>query len=244
MDQSSYPGACYFFTRRIRNLVPQKEIHHPLIDHMYQTIEVQELTMQLLPGRAVYIPQIASCIIADLHLGKTAHFRKHGIPIPDQVAMQDLEKLGKILIETQAQQLIIAGDFFHAARNSELQYFEQFREKHKLPMILVKGNHDRLATALYQEFDLQFCDEFRLSSEVVVRHEPSKNTDDFVICGHIHPGISMRGPARQQFRLPAFLLSEKELILPAFSFFTGLDTRYVTAAHCPFVIAGNQVIPA
>ncbi|MDO5510300.1 MAG: ligase-associated DNA damage response endonuclease PdeM [Weeksellaceae bacterium] len=209
---------------------------------MHQSLTIHGVQMDLLPGRAVFLPATQVCIIADLHLGKTEHFRKHGIPIPGEVAKKDLQNLSLLLQKTSAKELIIAGDFFHDSANSELNLFHSFREKHSLPIHLVKGNHDRLSSDLYTNFDLNLVDELQISSHIIVRHEPTETSTAFVICGHIHPGIALRGPSRQGFKLPAFLLNSQELVLPAFSRFTGLDTAYATASHKAFILAENRVV--
>ena len=47
----------------------------------------------LLPGRAAVLPASATLLVADLHLGKAATFRKAGIPVPEGSAQRDLARL-------------------------------------------------------------------------------------------------------------------------------------------------------
>jgi len=52
-----------------------------------------------------------------------------------------------------------------------------------------------------------------------------KPTNSFIISGHIHPGVFIKGRGKQRIKLPCFQVTENQLILPAFSLFTGLNTR-------------------
>ena len=46
------------------------------------------------------------------------------------------------------------------------------------------------------------------------------------IGGHIHPGVTLIAQNRQKLKFPCYLVSENQIILPAFSQFTGLDTNF------------------
>jgi len=60
-------------------------------------------------------------IISDLHFGKTGHFRKSGIAVPQGVYKEDLQRLVSQIQYFQPSQLIIVGDFFHSQLNKELE---------------------------------------------------------------------------------------------------------------------------
>ena len=47
-------------------------------------------TLTLDKERAIYWPAQELLIISDLHIGKPAHFRKHGIQVPSTIGDQDL----------------------------------------------------------------------------------------------------------------------------------------------------------
>ncbi|WP_169584769.1 metallophosphoesterase [Riemerella columbina] len=93
-------------------------------------------------------------------MGKITHFRKHGLSVPQQVAIKDLERLSGLVDEFQPKKLVIAGDFFHAEANSELALFADWREQNpNVSVILVKGNHDRLAKGIYQSLGIEVYEE-------------------------------------------------------------------------------------
>ncbi|MBC7555780.1 MAG: phosphoesterase, partial [Chryseobacterium sp.] len=55
-------------------------------------------------------------------------------------------------------------------------------------------------------------------------HEPEIQEDQFTISGHIHPGVIV-GNRKESLKLPCFSYSKNQLVLPAFSEFTGLDIK-------------------
>ena len=60
-----------------------------------------ETQAELLPGRAIFLPQSKTLIVADLHLGKSATFRKRGLPVPEGTTKSDLDRLAALLKATQ-----------------------------------------------------------------------------------------------------------------------------------------------
>ncbi|MGV0919230.1 hypothetical protein ACTS94_02405 [Empedobacter falsenii] len=52
-----------------------------------------------------------------------------------------------------------------------------------------------------------------------------ESQEKFVISGHLHPGIRMKTPVGRFVKFPCYIVSDFQLILPAFSSFTGLDTK-------------------
>jgi metallophosphoesterase superfamily enzyme len=45
---------------------------------------------RLSAGRAIYWEEENALIVADLHVGKSAHFRKAGIAVPANIVQEDL----------------------------------------------------------------------------------------------------------------------------------------------------------
>ncbi len=178
--------------------------------------------------RVVYWPYKKTLIVSDMHLGKTAHFRKHGIQIPSSVLLEDLQRLDDAIDEFLPERVLVVGDMFHHGYNSDISIFKTWRTRHSsIDLVLVKGNHDRLKAASYTNLGIVTVenefDEYPFSFV----HQYSADADDNVFCvaGHIHPGVCIRGAANQSLRLPCFVMDQKHLVLPAFSKFTGLDTQ-------------------
>ena len=175
--------------------------------------------------RAVFWPREKALIISDLHVGKPAHFRKSGIAVSSEILEDDLKILESLIVNFKAEHLLIVGDLFHAGHNSDLDIFCEWRAKFSdLKITLIKGNHDRIRKSFYEEHCIDLVEEKLEISPITFMHEP-ESTENFMISGHIHPGVVIAGKARQAVKLPCYALSETQLILPAFSKFTGLDTK-------------------
>lgn len=187
-------------------------------------LEGEEL--KLSNQRALFWPREKTLIISDIHIGKTGHFRKHGIPVPSNVQQQDLSRLSFLLDHYKAEQLIIVGDLFHAEINTDMKPFAKWREQHStLKIVLIRGNHDRLKSTVYDSFDIICCEKDLVLHPFKFIHEPNNDTEVFSISGHIHPGFMLKLKGRPKLKLPCFQKGESQLILPAFSKFTGLNTN-------------------
>jgi DNA ligase-associated metallophosphoesterase len=193
--------------------------------------------------RAIFWERENILIVADMHLGKTAHFRQHGIAIPSSVLLRDLERLNMLIRHFNVQRLVVAGDMFHATFNSDLHLFYDWRQQYPGILIhLVKGNHDRLPGYQYRELGVDFdTQELRVSPFCFVHEMPGYPTKDFTISGHRHPGRTIHGKSRQAIRLPCFIVGQEQIVLPAFSLFTGLDTRVPEWPHTCYMMSGEGI---
>jgi DNA ligase-associated metallophosphoesterase len=125
----------------------------------YHTI--QNNTFWLLPQRALFWEEQKALIVSDLHLGKTGHFRKEGIAVPQGVYKDDLHRLFHIIQHYKPEQLIIAGDMFHSRMNKEVDLFTRWRKDvSHLHIQLIKGNHDILADDHYTTAGITISNQF------------------------------------------------------------------------------------
>ena len=189
-------------------------------------------------------------ILADIHLGKTSHFRKAGIPVPEGVNKADLQRLIAQLFYFKADRVIIVGDFTHSTLNKELNLFKKWRNDFPLFRFdLVKGNHDILEDHWYIETNIIIHKKELVIGDFCFRHE-TKTTDPFalpatggfVFSGHVHPGIRISGRGRQAVRLPCFYFSPGHCILPAFSKFTGIYQVEPKKGETVYAITGTDLI--
>lgn len=175
--------------------------------------------------RAVFWKREYALVISDLHIGKSAHFRKNGIAIPAGILEKDLKNLEELLHFFEVQHIIIVGDLFHAGKNTDLDLFCNWRKQFShLKLTLIKGNHDRIKKEFYDEHCIDLIEEKLEIPPFTFIHEPEIKEHEFTISGHIHPGIVV-GNHRESVKLPCFSYSKNQLVLPAFSEFTGLDTK-------------------
>ena len=195
--------------------------------------------------RAIYFPKQDLLAVSDLHLGKPAHFRKAGIQVPALVAQNDLQRLGFLVDKYQPETLLVNGDMFHHGLNSEIQEFASWRRKYQeLNLLLVKGNHDRLKAADYASMRIEFYQNCYQSGPFSFIHNAEKcaGTERYPIAGHIHPGITITGKAKQRLRLPCFYFGEKYALMPAFSLFTGIYAVQPEPSDRIFAITADAVI--
>ena len=178
--------------------------------------------MVLLPERAIWWPAQKALLLSDLHWGKSAHFRKNGIPMPGSTQRKDGLRLAELVSRFGAERMIIAGDFFHSKHNKEVDDFGTWREAHTaLHIDFILGNHDILSPALYKSFNLTVHQQGLLINSVYIAHDLEEDSEHFTIHGHIHPGVRVHGLGRQGFSLPCYCVNEKCMVLPAFGQFTG-----------------------
>ena len=112
-------------------------------------------TFLLSADRCIFWEDEKTLILSDLHLGKSGHFRKSGIAIPQAVFKEDMQRLVTLLQIYKPRQLVIIGDMFHSHSNKEHDFFLKWRQDFSsLPIHLIKGNHDILKTAWYQLADI------------------------------------------------------------------------------------------
>jgi len=180
----------------------------------------------LLPQKAIYWQQEKALIVADVHLGKVGHFRKAGIAVPRDMEQNDLAVLSDLIDEYKPKKILFLGDMFHSDINADWDWFVLWRKQFpKLELILIRGNHDIIHDQHYIDLGVILYDELAIGP-FLMRHHPLmgdelETTEGYVFCGHIHPGISLSGKARQHITLPCFAFGDQQCILPSFGKFTG-----------------------
>ncbi len=206
-------------------------------------IDLQGEQIQLLPQRAIYWPKERTLIIADLHWGKTGHFRKNGIAIPAQAQHQDGQALSKLIQDHEVDKLIVAGDMFHSRPNREVDTFAHWREQHQqLTIELVHGNHDILPEGTYNNFNITVHEEILELSPFTIAHDELEAHDGYLLHGHIHPAIKLPMKGRTSVRTDCFCIDENRMILPAFGKFTGRYTLNPKNHKHLYIIANSDII--
>lgn len=207
-------------------------------------INLQGETLTLLPQKAIYWQAQNAIIVADLHWGKTAHFRKHGIAIPIHTQEKDEVTLAEVVQQYQPKKLIVAGDLFHSKDNNEVANFKHWRDAHQhIEVHLVVGNHDILTVEKYAALGIIVHQELMHISNFIISHHPIDNPEKFYLHGHIHPSFSIAAKGRNKnLVLPCFCVDEKRLILPSFGSFTGTHKVQASRFENIYVVADNEVI--
>ena len=189
-------------------------------------------------------------MVADVHLGKSGHFRRHGLAVPGQVSAKDVNRLSKLVQTEQPKRVLFLGDLFHSSFNREWRLLGELIQTYpSIEWMLVKGNHEYLADDVYGRLGLQVVSGQWSLGPFVFRHEPTWEGDNpqtdrcFEWSGHLHPGILLRGLARQNMRIPCFYQRPQGVVLPAFGSFTGLSLQPPEAAESIFGVADGRVFP-
>lgn len=195
--------------------------------------------------RCLFWEEEKALILSDLHFGKTGHFRKAGIAVPQNIFKEDLQRLLGLMQFFNPQQIIAVGDLFHSHANLELDLFKKWIANFpQLQFHLVKGNHDILKADWYKEAGITVWPDHLTLQNIHFTHDycPDNNTDLFTFCGHLHPGIVINGMGKQSLRFPCFYFTDKHCILPAYSKFTGIAPVKPKAADTVFAIVENALV--
>jgi DNA ligase-associated metallophosphoesterase len=201
-------------------------------------------TFWLSAQRCLFWEEQKALIVSDLHLGKTGHFRKAGIAVPQSVYKEDLQRLLDLLHHFNPDRLIVVGDLFHSVANKELELFQRWRlDFSGLKITLVKGNHDILKKDWYASNQIEVIDDTLTIDGFSFTHDRcDTKADTYSFCGHIHPGIVINGLGKQTLRFPCFYFTPDHCILPAFGKFTGLANIHPAKKDVVFAIADDTLI--
>lgn len=212
------------------------------MQHLKIHISGEEL--HLLAERAIFWPAKAAVLIADVHLGKVSHFRRHGIHLPEQPSIDNFRRLQKVVDHCRPQSVYFLGDLFHSHENRELDALGELMDRNEAVQFhLVLGNHDILPRQRYLELGLHLHPEPYLLEPFYLRHHPLESiTAGFHFAGHLHPGVLLHGQGRQRLRLACFFQGNGQMILPAFGEFTGKAILTPVPGDRVYVIAENEVL--
>ncbi len=196
---------------------------------------------ELDPTGAVYWVEQDLLLIADVHLGKSAHFRKNGMAVPATADDKEYDKLTNLIHKYKASRLWFLGDLFHSYQNAEWHFFEQWMRFQTADIALIMGNHDVISKKEFNRIGLKTYEAIRMDA-VFLTHHPEIKQGFFNIAGHIHPSVKLQGTGKQSMKLPCFHVCETGMILPAFGDFTGTYTIQPKKGDRVFVVADNEVI--
>ncbi len=202
---------------------------------------------KLLVEKALYEPSTKSLYIADLHFGKAMHFRKSGMAVPPDIAKANWERFSYLLLNYEVEKVYLLGDLFHSDINTEwIEFKNIIQEFDHIEFHLVKGNHDVFDMDYYHKIGVVIHLEDLVLGDLLMTHEPLNvkdiPEDNLNLCGHIHPGVLLRGRGRQSLKLPCFYIEPNQMILPAFGEFTGLYTMEKKENSRLITVAGDELV--
>lgn len=184
--------------------------------------------------RTLYWPEQQALLAADLHWGKDATFRAHGIPVSRGHLSLELDLLINACRETQAKHLWVLGDLCHSHEGFDRATLKAIDEAcEQLPTrALIEGNHDRRLQTRVEGFGFEWWDEGTVVSGIPLRHHPGVG-----LFGHLHPTHWVKSGS-ERLRLPCFRWNATHMVLPAFTGFSNGPARPLTQGERAIVIAG------
>ncbi len=213
----------------------------------FVSVQIGTQTLTLLPEKAAFLPDRATLLVADAHIGKAVSFRALGVPVPRGTTTETLDLLSTLVARHGARRIVFLGDFLHSARShaaATLAALARWRERHAaLELTLVRGNHDDRAGDPPAALGIEAIDEPLRFGGLALCHHPKARPDSYVLAGHIHPCVNLAGRARDRLRLPCFWFGEQVGVLPAFGAFTGMHAVKPAPGDRLFVVAGDTVNP-
>jgi DNA ligase-associated metallophosphoesterase len=194
----------------------------------------------LRPSGALWLPDEAALVVADLHLEKGSAYARRGQMLPPY---DTRDALGRLAAEVEAlspRTIVFLGDTFHdgggearlAKRDAEA--LEALAANRIL--IWVLGNHDRDGPkALPGRAAATFA-----VCGLTLTHEPADGAAPAEVAGHLHPCARVRGKAAS-VRRRCFATDGERLVLPAFGAYAGglnvLDRAFAGLFRRPPLIA-------
>jgi len=189
---------------------------------------------------AIWLPDEAALVVADLHLEKGSAYARRGQLLPPYDTRDALGRLAAEVAALSPRTVVFLGDTFHddggEARLSkrDAEALETLAANRIL--IWVMGNHDRdgpkalpgraVATAT--------------ACGLTLTHEPADGSAPAEVAGHLHPCARVRGKAAS-VRRRCFVTDGERLILPAFGAYAGglnvLDRAFAGLFRRPPLIA-------
>lgn len=170
---------------------------------------------------ALYAPEFAALLVADLHLEKGTSLARRGVHLPPYDTRESLLQLQAAVAATSPRRLIFLGDSFHdqGAREridaSDLSLLRSITRD--LETVWITGNHD---PAPPEDVGGRIVAEMVLGP-VTLRHEPKRHLrDEAEIAGHLHPAAAIHARGHR-IRCRCFIADERRVIMPAFGSYTG-----------------------
>jgi len=183
-------------------------------------VGVADVTLVADLAGALYWPEHALLVVADLHFEKGSSFAARGVLLPPYDTAATLRRLARVIGRFAPRLVVALGDSFHDGGGTQriadtdratLRTLQRGRD-----WIWITGNHDPEPAA---DIGGTFCRMLALGP-LTLRHEPLADTDEGEIAGHFHPvaRVAVRG---RSVRRRCFAGDGRRLVMPAFGAYAG-----------------------
>lgn len=222
-----------------------------------------DVSVEVGPGRiahasgALFVVSAATLLVADAHLGYGWAQRRRGQlgPVTDGGIE---ERLMAVVQEFPVEEVLFLGDTVHAPK--PLPAEREMIEGVLLRLLalarvgVVQGNHDRAIVRDFGHLPIRVEPQWRHGGLLGLHgdrlHLELAEAEHYLV-GHLHPAVNLRDDAGANRRVPAFLVSERATILPAFSpFAAGFDVsrsalpkemRAILGRHDVYPVTGKRI---
>jgi DNA ligase-associated metallophosphoesterase len=224
------PLLAQFKRRKARRAAPKEPVAVAPV-RTSASFELAGVGLEAQPEGGLWIAQMRTLVVSDLHLEKGSSFAVRGQLIPPYDTRTTLKRLTNLMTRLEPEIVVSLGDSFHD-RGGPFRMSPTDRDAlHALAngvdWVWIEGNHDpELPAALGG----RAMAELRLGS-LTLRHEPTCARVDGEIAGHLHPCARITGRGRS-VRARCFATDGSRLVMPAFGAYAGgLNVR--DAAFAP-----------
>jgi uncharacterized protein len=184
--------------------------------------------------RAAWLPNAGVLAVADLHLGYAWASRREGHLLPVSGQDETINRLAELQRDYQPKVLAVLGDIVQRALPIP-QLREEFDRlfaslSPETTLALIQGNHDQNLGLLMEswKFPVQLLDQYSAEHHLLVHGDGDatasaswkkavKAKGARILMGHEHPATVIGDGVASWAKCPCFLVSEKVIILPAFS---------------------------
>jgi len=171
---------------------------------------------------ALWIPEERTAAISDLHLGFEAALAEQGVSIPRFQRREILERLRRLLDRYEPKRLVIAGDFKHEFSRNLVDEWVEIKQvlrflKERVTPVLVRGNHDNYLATILGDLRMELLDRADVAGHTIVHGHEEVSTLHPIVMGHEHPAVKLKDELGATVSVPAFLASDRLIVLPAFS---------------------------
>ncbi len=189
------------------------------------TMKLGPAEVELRGDRTLYWPAEDALLVADVHLGKEAHFQAHGVPVPSGGLQDTLGRLTLALDDSEARRLIVLGDLIHhrdCLGGATGRKLATWLDDTEASVLLVAGNHDRGAHRWLADQGVTVTADPLIFGDLLLHHgdQPLPPTESsYAVAGHLHPTVRIKA-AGDSLRLPCFCMDPHRALLPAFTEFS------------------------
>jgi len=179
----------------------------------------------------LFIKNINSIVLSDVHIGYEGEMSKKGIYIPRIQKKRFINIVNKAISVFNTKNIIVNGDFKHTfdrltkQEKEELNEILTYLKNEGANLTIVKGNHDNYISLVTEKFDNVKLVEDLDIGEIFITHGHKQiipRSDTIYIIGHEHPRLSIRDKLEFSRKFQCFLKvpiknvpSSKIIILPA-----------------------------